>query len=220
MRGTRHDPPRHNPHCEAVRELLFAGLRGVYVQVVAGGEGGVSMEISRIECAEIELPRFPKHSNRLPFIGILGFVDKPSEKSPTGGRGHAVVLSRKAAVDALGSIIGMGVCHSTDHCGHDAKRKIGIITKARLIGQRIVVRGILYAKDCAADIRSLREKKFGMSYEISDAHVPNLDAAVWTLDKVHFTGAALILAEKTAYKGTRFWLAREAGVLVSTLTGN
>ena len=128
----------------------------------------------------------------------------------SGGRGHKVQLTRKAAVEALGSIVGMGVCHRSDDSGHDAERKIGVITQARLIGKRIVVRGILYAKDCARDIEQLRKGKFGMSYEIGDAHVPDLRADIWILDKIHFTGAAVILAEKCAYRNTRLWIAKKS----------
>jgi hypothetical protein len=164
----------------------------------------------RIECSAVELPKWPKHSNRLPFLGVLGFVDVPSDKAPGGGRGHKVQLTRKAAVEALGSIIGMGVCHNSDDSRHDAERKIGVITQARLIGKRIVVRGILYAKDCARDIEQLRKGKFGMSYEIGDARVCDMRASVWVLDRIHFTGAAFILAEKCAYRNTRFWIAKKS----------
>ena len=164
----------------------------------------------RIECSAVELPKWPKHSNRLPFLGVLGFVDVPSDKAPGGGRGHKVQLTRKAAVEALGSIIGMGLCHNSDNVRHDSSRKIGVITQARLIGKRIVVRGILYAKDCAQDVDQLRKGQFGMSYEIGDAHVPDLRAAVWILDRIHFTGAAVLLAEKAAYRNTRFWIAKKS----------
>ena len=49
-----------------------------------------------------------------------------------------------------------------------------------------------------------------MSYEIGDAHVPDLRAAVWILDRIHFTGAAVLLAEKAAYRDTRFWIAKKS----------
>lgn len=164
----------------------------------------------RIECAAIELPNYPNHSNRLPFLGVLGFVDVPSDKPPGGGRGHKVLLTRKAAVEALGSIVGMGINRSLDNGHHAAQWKIGVITSVKLIGKRIVVRGILYAKDCPQDVDQLRKGKFGMSYEIGDAHVPDMRAATWILDKIHFTGAAVILAEKCAYRNTRFWIAKSA----------
>ena len=38
-----------------------------------------------------------------------------------------------------------------------------------------------------------------MSYELADAHVEDMRAAVWRLTKVTFTGAAILLREKAAY---------------------
>jgi hypothetical protein len=162
-----------------------------------------------IECCAIELPKYDKHPNRLKFLGILGYVDTPSEKAPSGARGHKVELGRKAAVEALGSIVGMGVCRSADNTCHDAQRKIGVITSAKLIGKRIVVRGILYAKDFAKDVEEIRKGKSGMSYEIGDAHVHDLRKEVWMLTQINFTGAAVLLQEKAAYANTRFWIAKK-----------
>lgn len=162
----------------------------------------------RIECAAVDLPEYPNHPNRLQFLGILGFVDTPSDASPSGARGHRVNLTRDAALNAIGSIVGMGVCHREDGIGHEPNRKIGVITKARLIGKRIVVRGILYQYDCPKDIDQIRKGKFGLSYELSDAHVPDLRKSVWDLTRVNFTGAAIVLADKVAYRNTRIWIGK------------
>jgi len=161
----------------------------------------------RIDCSAIELPEYPNHPNRLPFLGILGFTDSPSEAAPAGSRNHRVILTRQAALDALPSLVGMGICRSPDNDTHESQRKIGIITKAYLLGARIVVRGIIYASDCRVDVVALRKGKFGMSYEVADGKVIDMRASIWTLNKVHFKGAAVLLAEKAAYKKTRFWLA-------------
>jgi hypothetical protein len=47
----------------------------------------------------------------------------------------------------------------------------------------------------------------GMSYELADAHVADLRAPVWTLTRATFTGAAILLREKAAYRGTSFRMA-------------
>ena len=43
-----------------------------------------------------------------------------------------------------------------------------------------------------------------MSYEIADAKVDDMRAAIWKLTKVTFTGAAILLRDKAAYSSTRF----------------
>jgi len=45
-----------------------------------------------------------------------------------------------------------------------------------------------------------------MSYELADAHVADMRAPVWMLTHATFTGAAILLREKAAYKGTSFRL--------------
>ena len=61
-------------------------------------------KIVRIECFAVELPEYPKHPNRLPFLGVLGFVDEPSDKAPSGARGHKILQfwSRKPTVSTVG----------------------------------------------------------------------------------------------------------------------
>ena len=46
----------------------------------------------------------------------------------------------------------------------------------------------------------------GMSYEIADAHVEDMNAEVWMLTRATFTGAAILLREKAAYRNTSFQL--------------
>jgi hypothetical protein len=47
----------------------------------------------------------------------------------------------------------------------------------------------------------------GMSYEIADAQIQDVRARVWVLNKVTFTGAAILLREKAAYRAT--WIELE-----------
>jgi len=48
----------------------------------------------------------------------------------------------------------------------------------------------------------------GMSYELADARVADMKASVWRLTKATFTGAAILLRSKAAYRGTSFRLRR------------
>jgi hypothetical protein len=44
---------------------------------------------------------------------------------------------------------------------------------------------------------------------LADAHVADMRASVWQLDKVTFTGAAILRRDKAAYRGTSFALLPE-----------
>ena len=94
--------------------------------------------------------------------------------------------------------------------GHDARRKIGLLTEANLLGNRLVVRGYIYARDFPEVARQFRRKRreaMGMSYELADARVEDMRAEVWKLTRVTFTGAAILLREKAAYRATSFRMA-------------
>jgi hypothetical protein len=45
----------------------------------------------------VEFPEVSGHPNRLPFEGCLTVVDVPSDRAPSGARGHRVVLTKEAA---------------------------------------------------------------------------------------------------------------------------
>src|SRR5437588_5502714 len=74
-----------------------------------------------------------KHPNRMPFRGVLTILDASSDRPPAGARGHRVVLTRAAAEAALPSLIGMAVDFTAGFDGHDARRKVGIITSAEIV---------------------------------------------------------------------------------------
>jgi hypothetical protein len=144
------------------------------------------------------------------FEGTLTLVDAASDRAPAGARGHRVLLTREAAEAALPSLLGMAVDYRPGWDGHDAKRKIGLITEADVVGRRLMVKGYLYARDfpeAAEEIRACAMDAMGMSYELADAQVADMRAEVWTLTKATFTGAAILLREKAAYRATSFRLA-------------
>jgi hypothetical protein len=166
------------------------------------------------KAVEMAMPHVPGHPNRVPFAGVLTLVDVPSEKAPAGARGHRVVLRRTAAEAALPSLLGMGVDFTADWDGHDARAKCGILTHAAIRGQQLRVRGYLFARDFPEVERGIDaqgEGAMGMSYELADAQVADMRASVWQLDRVTFTGAAILLREKAAYRGTSFELLAEDG---------
>jgi hypothetical protein len=120
------------------------------------------------------------------------------------------MLTREAAEKALPSLLGMAVDYRPGWDGHDARRKIGLLTEADVIGPRLMVRGYLYARDfpeVAEAIVAHAPESLGMSYELADARVEDMRAEVWKLTRVTFTGAAILLREKAAYRATSFRMA-------------
>ena len=97
----------------------------------------------RLEAMAVRLPHVEGHPNRVGFEGVLTVVNTPSDKAPAGARGHRVILTREAAEKALPSLLGMAVDYRPGWDGHDARCKIGLLTEANLVGNRLVVRGYL-----------------------------------------------------------------------------
>jgi hypothetical protein len=168
----------------------------------------------------MDFPQVLGHPNRLPFEGVLTLVDVASDRAPSGAKGHRVVLTRAAAETALPSLLGMAVDYKAGWDGHDARQKCGIITSAELNGRRLEVAGFLFSRDFPEVERRIEvEGMMGMSYELADAQVADMRAPVWMLTSATFTGAAILLREKAAYKGTSFRLRRAPGSAKSTGLG-
>ncbi len=164
----------------------------------------------RLEGMAITMPEVADHPNRVPFEGVLTVVDKASTRPPSGARGHRVILTREAAHAALPSLLGMAVDYAPKWDGHDARAKCGIITDADVVGNQLRVRGYLFGRDFPEVVQQLQQSEagnMGMSYELADAHVADMRAEVWTLTRATFTGAAILLREKAAYRNTSFRLA-------------
>jgi len=129
----------------------------------------------QLQSMSIEMPHVAAHPNRAPFRGVLTFVDAASDSSPSGAKGHRVLLTRSACEAALPSLLGMGLDYAPMLDAHDAQRKIGVITEANIVAagplpvasqpthnrQRptancIQVAGFLYARDFPRIVRTLR----------------------------------------------------------------
>lgn len=167
----------------------------------------------RMEAMAITIPHLDAHPNRTPFEGVLTRVNATSDKAPSGARGHRVLLTQAAAEQALPSLLGMAVDYRPGWDGHDSKRKIGVLTEADLNGNKLVVRGYLYARDfpeAAREIEAHAPAALGMSYELADCHIEDMRAEVWKLTRVTFTGAAILLRDKAAYRGTSFALKKSS----------
>ena len=164
----------------------------------------------RLDAMAVEFPAIQGHPNRMPFEGVLTLIDVPSDRAPSGSRGHRVTLTRTAAEAALPSLLGMAVDFRPNWDGHDARSKCGILTSADIVGHRLMVGGYLFARDFPEVEVKLHDHltagSMGMSYELADAHVEDMRASIWKLNRVTFTGAAILMRDKAAYQQTSFRL--------------
>lgn len=201
-------------HAEGLARRSFGVATGLRREGL-GRPAGLEMR-----AMAVEFPVVHGHPNRLPFEGVLTLVDVASDKAPSGSRGHRVVLTREAAEAALPSLLGMAVDYKAGWDGHDARQKCGIITSAEIDGRKLMVAGYLFARDfpeMEGKIQS--DGLMGMSYELADAHVSDMRASVWTLTRATFTGAAILLREKAAYRGTSFRVKARAKATASGADG-
>lgn len=159
----------------------------------------------QLEGMALEMPELgEEHLNRLPFRGILTQVDEASTRPPNGSSGHRVLIPRDVAEQALPSLMGMPVDCSLGLKDHNKKTVIGVITGAEIQGCDLVVIGHLLAKNWPEEIAEIQRKKaqLGMSYEISNVHVEDINAEVWILTGLQFTGAAILYKHAAAYQHT------------------
>ena len=156
-----------------------------------------------IEAMSLDMPDDPSHPNRMPFKGVLTRVNEPSDKPPGGATGKCVYISAEVAEEALSTLMGMGVDCTPNFDGHDARFKIGVITEATVSGNALNIAGHLYRddfpKECS-EVKRLR-KKLGFSYECKVA-ITDKDSDPWIVDRIVFTGAAILLKDKAAYETT------------------
>jgi hypothetical protein len=171
-----------------------------------------------LEAMALAMPDVSGHPNRLPFRGVLTLVGVASQRSPSGARGHRVMLTRAATEAALPSLLGMALDYAPSLATHDARCKIGIITEANVVPMagskvasplgQVAISGYLFAHDfpdVVGEMRAQQGDTLGMSYEIANASVPNQDAHIWTVINFTFTGAAVLRRDKAAYPQT--WIA-------------
>jgi hypothetical protein len=246
------------------------------------------MAMIELKSMAVAMPDVVGHPNRAAFQGVLTTVDMPSQRSPSGAKGHLVMLTKRAAEAALPSLLGMALDYSPSLDRHDVRRKVGVITRADVIGRNVELGGYLFARDFPeivaeiaksgrggghrsldssrdkwSQVRTMRAEGeqsgswmegyrlryslraaaerilsltatlrrnsegqrertggnrrtiraeactatvgvggLGLSYEVTDVQLADSKAQVWTLEKVTFTGAAILRRDKAAYRDT------------------
>lgn len=150
-----------------------------------------------------------EYSGRINFEGTLCILDEPSDKSPSGGRGHQILLSKEVAETYLEKLIGAPINYKEDWSGHNIEITIGLISKAWIEDDKLKVLGHLITAtnpNIIDKIKSLPDNSLGMSYEMLNAKVENINASIWKLIKAPFTGAAILFKNKAAYQKSSFKL--------------
>src|SRR5215468_10866362 len=112
-----------------------------------------------LESMAIEMPLVEGHPNRVGFRGVLTMVDVASDRAPSGARGHRVLLTRRAAEAAIPSLLGMGLDYAPSLDRHDARRKIGVITRAEIVGKTLELGGHLFARDFPEIVKEIRKSR-------------------------------------------------------------
>lgn len=177
------------------------------------GEHDGRMQAMRFEAMALDVPPVPGHPNRVPFSGVLTRVDRASDNPVGGANGKRVLIPKDVAEAALPSLLGMAVDYAAGWAGHDAQKKIGVITAATIDGDAIHIEGFLYGADFPAVVADIQKRKslLGFSYEAQAA------VADWNSDPVEvtscvFTGAAILLKDKAAYTTTSLSAHAEKGL--------
>jgi len=109
----------------------------------------------------VAMPEVVGHPNRAAFSGVLTMVDMPSQRAPSGAKGHLVVLTRRAAEAALPSLLGMALDYSPSLDRHDVRRKVGVITRAEIVGRNIELGGYLFARDFPEIVEEIAKARPG-----------------------------------------------------------
>ena len=143
------------------------------------------------------------HPNKMPFTGILTRVNEASDEPPGGSTGKRVFIPATVAEAAIGTLLGMGVDCTEDFTGHNNRFKIGLITEANVRGNAVHIAGFLYASDFPEECSRIQQEKsrLGFSYECKVA-ISDKDADPWMIDRIVFTGAAILYKANAAYHTT------------------
>ena len=161
-----------------------------------------SMAIT-LEAMSMDVPEVADHPNRMPFTGVVTFVDRPSDLAVGGSGGKLTYLPKEVAQTALPSLLGMGIDYTKDFSAHDPKKKLGVITGADIVGDEVRIEGFFYALDFPDECARIKEEKedLGFSYEIQ-AQTQPMGGNLLKIVSGMFTGAAVLYKKKAAYQST------------------
>lgn len=117
----------------------------------------------------VAMPEVVGHPNRAAFEGVLTIVDMPSQRAPSGAKGHLVVLTKRAAEAALPSLLGMALDYAPSLDRHDVRRKVGVITRAEIVGRNLELGGYLFARDFPEIVEEIAKSRPGGDRKLVDS---------------------------------------------------
>jgi hypothetical protein len=167
------------------------------------------MKIDKLECSVFDF-QASEHVNEMKFSGTLVLLDEPSTKAPNGSQGKKIFIPKEVAKKALHTLIGQGVNYKPELDGHAPRRKVGVIQKAWIDGNKLKISGVVWKKDFPEAEQDLKKSGLGMSFEASEIGVENATAAVWKLTSLCFTGATILYRKDAAYANTHAIAAQAA----------
>lgn len=146
------------------------------------------------------------HPNGLCFTGCLAILGKPTEKPPSGSRGHCLLLSESVVEAALSSLLYMPVNTRKPGGGpwHSSDNLVGVITWAETTRRELLVGGYLHSLYAPYLLDRLEPGLFGMSYELKDSIVEDQSSQVWKIVRSIFTGACILPKSEAAEPNTWF----------------
>ncbi len=201
---------------ESLIKIFNSQMEGVLSNPVEiDAESSINCEIGNVifslDAMALDTPETPGHINKMPFSGILTFLDVASDNAPLGSGGRKVMLTKEAAEKCLPTLLGMAVDYKEDMDGHDPTRKIGIIDCANIVDDKIEISGFIYAADFPTVAKQIKDdaSSLGFSWELKQINVVDPRANPWVILDATFTGAAILKKEKAAYTTTSLQAAAE-----------
>jgi hypothetical protein len=156
-----------------------------------------------------------EHPNKMPFKGVLTYLNRMSKEPPHGANGLRVFIPADVGKPAIASLKGMAVNYIENNpVGHDPKNKVGVITDA-YVGETqddggipIIVEGYVYALDFEEAAVSIKASQsvLGFSYETAQTQlvkgeVDGVPCAIVT-SLGYFTGASILYRDSASYGDT------------------
>ncbi len=163
-------------------------------------------------CSDLELEasgfklNWSIHPNKIPFEGVLFLVDEASDRPPNGTDGRKLYVPKDVAAKALETIVGMPVNANLSLNDHDAQ-KVGVITAARIDGNKFRVFGHMFGKDFPDVVKAIKAHRgeIGMSMETARTLLEDYNHQGEVVAKalsLVFTGGAILLKNAAAYRDT------------------
>jgi outer membrane biosynthesis protein TonB len=163
-----------------------------------------------------------EHPNRMPFSGVLTYLNRLSTEPPHGANGLRVFIPTDVGAPAVASLKGMAINYIEGNpTGHDPKSKIGVITEAYLGETQsdgavpVVIEGFVYAHDFSEAAASIKasQSSLGFSYETAQTQlvkgeVDGVPAAIVT-SLGYFTGASVLYKLSASYADTSLAASKE-----------